>query len=260
MRIAYLDESGVGDIKKEPDTVVAGVIIQPDTQLRPVERRLAEVRDKFILEEDRKGFIFHAKDLWHGSGATPRERYALDVRWKIMRALADVVIEERIPFVCHAWSRTFSRKPTDPNYTISDYTRFAQGMAFANCLNQVEEYLYSLATNELCVVVCENNENAKKLIRHLHQLTHGQPNEQLLNELKRVAPFKSFFDAVHFVEKKDAPILQLADLGAFIIRRYFRSDSQTDGLAQLGKAFLLQCGPTSFERRASWHISLRDGH
>ena len=40
MRLIYLDEAGISNIKQEPFVTMAGIIVHGDSQLRDVERRL----------------------------------------------------------------------------------------------------------------------------------------------------------------------------------------------------------------------------
>ncbi len=50
MRLAYLDEAGTS--RKEPALAVAGVIIDGDTQVMEVEKRIDLLRQRHIPEAD----------------------------------------------------------------------------------------------------------------------------------------------------------------------------------------------------------------
>jgi hypothetical protein len=51
-----------------PAPAVAGVIIHGDTQAMEVEKRLDQMRQQHIPEKDWDKVIFHATDIYHGSG------------------------------------------------------------------------------------------------------------------------------------------------------------------------------------------------
>ena len=75
MRFVYLDESGVGDPKREPFLVVAGVIVHADIQLKAIEKYLASMVECFVPPDKKEGFFFHARELANGGGAFDRNSY-----------------------------------------------------------------------------------------------------------------------------------------------------------------------------------------
>ena len=84
VRLLYVDESGIGSESAEPITVVAGIGVHADVQLKPLEVYLASLVEKHIHPEDRAGFVFHAKEIFHGGKILTREKYAREDRWKIL--------------------------------------------------------------------------------------------------------------------------------------------------------------------------------
>jgi hypothetical protein len=76
MRVAYLDEAGVGNVDAEPFTVVAGVIVSTALQWRTAQRWLHDIVKRNIRKDEQQGFVFHATDLFHGTKATHRNRYS----------------------------------------------------------------------------------------------------------------------------------------------------------------------------------------
>lgn len=71
VRLVYLDEAGIS--LNEPGLCVAGVLVHADDQARLVENMLNEVANRHIPEADRVGFVFHASDIFHGSGYFDRK-------------------------------------------------------------------------------------------------------------------------------------------------------------------------------------------
>jgi hypothetical protein len=98
VRLAFLDESGRS--RHEPIIVVAGIIVHGDRVYRKLERRLSEIVARHIAQEDRSGFVFHAKDIFQGAGyfkdkrQWPRER-----RFPILGELANLPKEFWMPVV-----------------------------------------------------------------------------------------------------------------------------------------------------------------
>ncbi len=81
VRIVYLDEAGISNPKQEPFVTVAGVIVHGDDELNRVENRLKKLVKKYIPEGKRQGFVFHAKEIFHGGRTMNRQ----DPNWSLQR-------------------------------------------------------------------------------------------------------------------------------------------------------------------------------
>ena len=66
MRLVYVDEAGRSG--NEPVVVVAAVIVHGDSQLIPLEKDLDLLVEKWIPEEFRDDFVFHAAHIFNGTG------------------------------------------------------------------------------------------------------------------------------------------------------------------------------------------------
>src|SRR6266446_5100635 len=88
VRLAFLDEAGRS--RHEPLIVVAGILMHGDRTYRKLVARFDEIAATFLPEADRKGFVFHAKDIFHGAGKyfKDREKWPKARRWPILSALA----------------------------------------------------------------------------------------------------------------------------------------------------------------------------
>lgn len=117
MLLVYLDESGIGDIQHEKYVVVAGVIVQSE-QFKSVQKRIEEVRDKYVPEKYRNGFVFHATDLFQGSEKPiSRAEFPLALRHDALEELISIVGELKLPVV-QAWQdRAAVRKKAIPSLT-----------------------------------------------------------------------------------------------------------------------------------------------
>src|SRR5947209_3817959 len=71
-RSVYLDESGI-DVNSAV-AVVAAVIVDTDNQWKPVEKYIHSLVEEFVPGDIQNGFVFHAKDLFHGYAKHPSEK------------------------------------------------------------------------------------------------------------------------------------------------------------------------------------------
>ena len=99
VRFAYLDEAGVSNPKQEPILVVAGVLVHADTKWKPLERRLRSLAQECVPAEHLADFRFHAKDLFHGSGFFPRDKWSMEDRFRVLEELATLPAEFDLPVV-----------------------------------------------------------------------------------------------------------------------------------------------------------------
>src|ERR1700722_7908440 len=75
VRLVYLDEAGVSNPAQEPVLVVAGVIVNPDRQWKELEAYFRDLAHTLFPDDDPYRFVFHAKDIFHGSGPFNRSRW-----------------------------------------------------------------------------------------------------------------------------------------------------------------------------------------
>jgi hypothetical protein len=90
VRLTYLDDAGLFNAQQEPFIVVGGVIIEGDRQMIPVEEHIGALVRKHIPEPDWPGFVFHAKDLWHGGPYFVRDKWPLAKRLEILTDIATI--------------------------------------------------------------------------------------------------------------------------------------------------------------------------
>jgi hypothetical protein len=89
VRLIYLDETGT--TSRATFLSVAGVILHGDYEWPGVDERIVALIERYIPEPDRLGFVFHATDIFHGSGYFDRRKpewETTDQRWPILLASA----------------------------------------------------------------------------------------------------------------------------------------------------------------------------
>lgn len=225
VRITYLDEAGVSNQHEEPYLVVAGIIIEPDRSYTRVEAYLRELREQYFPDGEGlpdealaygRPFIFHAKDVWHGSGAFPREKWPLQKRMKIFNDLSKIPRDFNLPIVWGAIDR--NKHWESENFkTRRDADKRAHGLAFFLAARRVDQWMREQAPTEFTLLFAEDRAEVKQYIDTAHAIytdreTYTWDHSDAFHSLHIIEP-------VSFVRKAQSPILQIADHCAFIIKR-----------------------------------------
>ena len=222
VRLVYLDESGISI--RETFCVVTGVLIDTDRQWKPVEKYVNGLIKKYVHEKDRREFVFHATELFRGSGKVfgDRSKYPLQRSHEALRKLLTIPSRFRLPVVFGV-----ARKKPIPENATSAIRRVEAsrnyGNAFSLCVVAAEKYMrQSAKPSELARLVAENNTDARKLAERIHLILQGRVESDLIRLLSKIAPhclpITKIVDSVHFAGKNDAVLLQIADACAFTIR------------------------------------------
>jgi hypothetical protein len=165
VRLTYIDEAGIS--KKEPFAVVGGIIVHADQKLNAIENQLERIMHRHIPAEHHENFVFSAKHLFNGDNKVFRRD---DAEWPIERRLkiADeiVAIPEKFNLpVALSWvERAEFPRSFDLPKDMSEKDK-AIGLhvcAFLSCAMMVEHWMRRNASHEVCMLVVENNDQAKK--------------------------------------------------------------------------------------------------
>lgn len=237
MLYVYLDESGIGDIQNEKHVIVAGVIVQAEQQ-DAVQKRIEEVRDKYVPEKYRKDFVFHAADLFQGSKKVmSREAFPTAQRRDALEELIAIASELKLPIV-QAWHSREDVGRAFPDLDAKGAVVRAQAIAATSCMLTVEAFTqrYALDSTQ-ALITYENNDQAKSLVNVMHNDMQKPDTLRRLDprdaeKMKKLIPLKRVLEATRFAEKGEAPILQLADVCAYFIRR--RMTGRMDSMRFLG--------------------------
>jgi hypothetical protein len=233
MILVYLDESGIGDARNEKYVVVAGVIV-PDTMYLDVVGRISQVRDKHVPEKYRHDFIFHATDLFQGSEKRiTKSEWPLAKRHDALEELISIPEQLKIP-VAQGWVERQKIRNDRPELNAQDAVVLTQAIASTVCMLSIERFMrLHTAEDALAMLIFENNDQAKKTVKQQHQEMSRptfirQIRPDVAHLVGNVLPVQRIIDTAHFAEKHEAPILQLADACAYIIKRRMmgRMDSE----------------------------------
>jgi hypothetical protein len=222
VRLLYLDESGTDG--KAPYICVGGLLVHGDMDWPGIDRRIVELIEKYVPKKDRLGFVFHAKDIYHGNKYFDRNRWSQEVRTSILNELALIISDLSLVLVTGFYSKDhvgINALPSDGK--PGSLLRSAQTVAVMDCLMRADRWLAKNAPTELATVIHEDGTGAKPRIKHLVRYLRDPLGVAVIdpdNEAGQFGlPLKRIIDTVHFAEKPDARPLQLADLCAFIMGR-----------------------------------------
>src|SRR5215469_14411214 len=129
------------------------------------------------------GFVFHATELFNGGGKVfkrTRSDFIGPPQWPLDRRLeiADEImaipkkfaLEITYGFIERA---TFKDHFHFPDTTLGQITIAQQVAAFSTASIFIERWMRKNASGENCVLVVENNDRAKALMRDMHQWHQG---------------------------------------------------------------------------------------
>lgn len=225
-RLVYIDEAGTSS--SDPVSVVAGVVIDADHQWRVVESQLEVlVQELFPGIDDPRKIVFHAKDIFHGSGIFDRRRWSREKRLEILGRLLGIPLESDLPVVVG-----FYRKGDDIKNLPLPPAVLAQVMAHCMCVLAAERYMREKTLEtDVAIMIAENNDQARQHVKRTHNaLADPAMKFDMPTVPPDFLPIKRIVDTVHFAEKSEAIMLQIADSCAFTMSRFLAERSYGDDL------------------------------
>jgi hypothetical protein len=222
VRITYLDEAGIGKIEQDPILVVAGVILDPDLRWKEVDAYFRSLACDLFPDDDPYEFIFHAKDVWHGSGPFDRARWPRRERLKVMYRLAQVPQLFDLPVVFGAVNREIARDHLGAGFPERAARVFSHCRAFVEAIRRVEYWMENQAPNETTMLIVEDTDDLKSALQPLHK---GYTAPDAYPDTFH-APH--VVDAVVFAKKRESILLQVADHCAFMARYNLMGKTEID--------------------------------
>jgi hypothetical protein len=204
VRVVYSDESGCGSIKKEPVTVVAGIVLNLDTQWEAVEAEItvakmgapAHLLDKRTL----KGSLLYSAMR---KGISPAE--------EILREILSIPVRNKIPIFYGAVDRaeciqTPGAKRESP---LTEYR-----IAFNHCLTDVDRAATTFATGERVLWIAEESDAQREMASRGGHFFHSIMKQSRFEGGAFVPSGErsSIIDTVYFGKKRHSTALQLADI------------------------------------------------
>ncbi len=201
MRMVYLDKSGISS--GEPYLVVAGVIITADGQWKQIEQYLYALRDKFIPESMRDGFIFHATEIYSGTKRFKRDEWSKDARWEILDQLVDIPRRFDLPVVCGFVRKAeFQQRLSAHIKTTTALAVNAQAVAFNLCAMTIQRWmLTNTVADEVALLIAEDNNEARVGVRSITNFNRNPDFSILDDDAREFLPLTRIIDTAHFAGK-----------------------------------------------------------
>ena len=223
VRIIYVDESGIS--AKESVLVVAGVIINADKQWISIAKSIGEIVAEFVPPDRQLNFTFHAKDLFHGTGRTlfDRRKFPIARSHDALKRFLRIPSMFHLPIVYGYVNK--SKTVADQTLKQSEKVGLDHAIAFSMCIAAAEAFMKEQTAKEVATVHAENNTDTQKMLRVARLLIIGRANHSVIpfmgDAAQKYLPLTKIVDEVSFIEKRDAPLLQLADVCALFLRYAF---------------------------------------
>ena len=224
VRLIYLDEAGISNPAHEPYLVVAGVIIHGDRQWKALDEDLWNLVCKYIPENDRKGFVFHAYELFSGGKYFNRETWPREKRWEILDAIIGLIEKYKIPIVHGYVDRAAFKKTAEEVLPKNDWGRInlsqmMHGAAFTECARRAQEWMEIYGGSEVGIFIAEDTPQVKRFIKAIHAELRNPASAIFQIKKLPLGPLLKIIDTIHFAQKTETSILQIADVCAFIFKR-----------------------------------------
>lgn len=231
VRHVYIDEAGIGNPAIEPYTVVVGVMLHVDQQYAAIQKYLLDMADDLVAPDKERplDFVFHAKELWHGNGFFPRDKWSRERRLEILGHIADIPREFQLPIIysCVERSQFPAKLPPDdsPKRLFRDArakaTMKCHTMCFLSCLEQVDRYVVQIYEGEKVFAVVELHEDHKiQLLSGAQLLSNPRLRRTIENDPDiNWPPISHIVEEPLFVRKSGSSPVQVDDACAFILSR-----------------------------------------
>lgn len=244
MYYIYSDEAGTS--AKEPVTVVVGIVIHADKHWQASAALLNKILDDLVPSDLRKGFVFHAKDVW-SAYRDHNETWDRESRALLIGAVASIPRLMGMAISIGIVRRTFEF-PLPMKLKQHDFHHI---LAFRRCMTRADKYVRDWGKkSEVATVIAEDVPDKRRFLKAVLKINMKEipvneftvmPTKAELESGKitqtNAGNISKIIDTPHFVEKGDAPLLQIADACAFSFRRFFAEESYGEKLlyAALGR-------------------------
>ena len=219
VRMAFLDEAGIGDPRHEPFVVVGGILLNADKQWKAVEKRLEELWYEHMPQDCPDGYPFHATELFSGGKVFTRERYDREARWAILEKILAIPAEFNLPVF-----GGFRERAVIPN-AVECYEN-----CFIAAATGVEAYMRMQPDrHEVAMLILEDNHQVRE---HVQDALFHMRNPRSLRDLNASDRDRLWLTRVmgepHFESKSAISPLQVADAVCFAMKRHLMGKRDGD--------------------------------
>jgi hypothetical protein len=204
MRLAYLDEAGISNPAHEPYLVVAGVLIEADRDWRKIAAHLRKVAIKHLPREDVEGFVFHATDIFHGSGYFDRAKWPNEKRRKILADLSAIPSLFDLPIVAGYMPRQIARNfylNKQPTLRASTIANLIHAEALIRAAVSIDKWLRKVAPDEVAMLVVEGSGKIEAALKMIHD-GYSDPHADQGTVPVGVFQTTRIIETIHFSKKR----------------------------------------------------------
>ena len=232
MRYVFMDEAGTS--ANEPVTVVVGLVAHADDHVMAAEALALEALGA-IPPAHQHGFVFHATAVY--GDRKYQKDWSLTDRLKLLHSMMSIPRRIGMAIALGVQWRNASEWP-EPHFGLSG-AQIDHMMAFGDCVKIADRYIRDhTGPREVASIVAEDVPEMRKFLKQIPRLWRDNPYYIPPDGLRRTASdieagyLKQSGDmrvtrirnSVHFVEKSEDPLVQVADACAYGVRRYFAGE------------------------------------
>jgi hypothetical protein len=252
VRVVYSDESGVGPERHEPLTVVAGLMLNLDSQWHPLLESIEQALREFLGQEDISRYEIKGKNLYQ------QIRRSTPSAEKLMTALMSLPQRHLVPifygavsragymyFMREIYSRSVYRSNPEGRMSIVKPTPDAFSEALKFCLNRVDSYVHAAFPSEQVLWIHDKgsyDDDAKSQLDAVRRLSASELGPILRQILDGYVERSHVVDTIYFGDSRESRALQLADACCSTITRHLRGDSVADPYYELLKPQIVSDG------------------
>lgn len=134
-------------------------IVNPDRQWKELEAYFREMALALFPDDDPYRFVFHAKDIFHGTGPFDRSRWPRKERMRVLTQLAQVSRLFDLPVVVGELNRIETQRELErvsPGIPAKSAHNFMHTQAFIKAIQRVQFWMERNAPDENAMLIAED--------------------------------------------------------------------------------------------------------
>lgn len=242
VRYIFMDEAGTS--AHEPVTVVVGLVANADTHVMAAEALAHEVLGS-VPPDLKPGFVFRAMQVF--GDKSYRDTWSLMDRLHLLKSMMSIPSRIGMGICVSAyWRNSIDVGQAAKELGLKPY-QFEHFMAFSGCIGVIDRNIRDHAgPNEVGTVVAENIPEMRKFLKWVPRMLREDPRYTSPKHMRQTISDQEagyslqrgelrvtrIRNSVHFVEKSDDPLVQVADACAYGLRRYFANQTHGQDFAK----------------------------
>jgi hypothetical protein len=238
-----------------------GVVVNVDDQLNAIENQLDRLMVRHIPARIRnQGFVFHATEVFNGGKYIKRDKpsligpheWPMERRQAIANDIIDILKKFKLPIAIGFVERSkFAANMGLPQgIPAAEETIAAHVATFMNCAMVAEQWMRKETQNENCLLVVENNDDAREMIKDVHRYHQDKKIEAVIDDRTKIHfPLRKIKEDPLFQPKKATSPLVLADFCAYIFKKYLMKNQHYQPYLDKFIPNLISFDPEWLERR-----------